>query len=181
MDNRVVDVASYDIGNNSERHLYVEHNVKGINVKVVEPQCIDLAEGTESTEGEEESFGSDDDPGRVRFKDSEDERITRLDVVFEVIEVEGPKDGTKRVEIKGKSYRNKVYVTKSPKKKLTPKKMKMKLVAHVRIAKAHKRIYEREYQYVSDEMGGSYPDISEDEKLLKYKKFRKEQLGKDYE
>lgn len=39
-DDRVVDVATYFVGNSIEVHLYVEHNVKDIKIKVVEPQCI---------------------------------------------------------------------------------------------------------------------------------------------
>lgn len=78
MDNRVEDVLSYAIENNIERHLYVEHNVKDINVKVVEPHCIELTEGTKLSEGEEESVGSDDDARKVRFDDI-DERTTALD------------------------------------------------------------------------------------------------------
>lgn len=34
-DDQVVDVVSYAIGNRIEVHLYVEHNVKDINVKVL--------------------------------------------------------------------------------------------------------------------------------------------------
>lgn len=38
-----------------------------------------------------------------------------------------------------------------------------------------------EDQYVSDELGSSYPDAFEDEKLPKYEKLKKEKLEKDYE
>lgn len=34
---RAADVVSYAIGNNTEGHLYIQHNVKDINVKVIEP------------------------------------------------------------------------------------------------------------------------------------------------
>ncbi|KAI5406233.1 hypothetical protein KIW84_052826 [Lathyrus oleraceus] len=41
-DHHVIDVATYVVGNSIEGHLYVEHNVKDIKVKMVEPQCIDV-------------------------------------------------------------------------------------------------------------------------------------------
>lgn len=138
MDNRVVDVLSYAIENNIERHLYVEHNIKDINVKVVEVHCIKLAEGTKLSEGEEESVGSDDDAKKVRFDDTEDERTTALDDGFEVIEVERPEDGTNMVGIKGKLSRIKFCANKSPKEKLIPNKKKLKLVAPAMICKLHK-------------------------------------------
>lgn len=115
-----------------------------------------MTEGTKSSEGEEEPFRSDDNTRKVGFEDSQDERTIVFDDGFKVIEVDRPKDGTNRVEIKGKSYRIKVCVTKSPKKKLTPKKKKLKLVAPPRIAKSHKRMYEREDKYVNDELGSTY-------------------------
>ena len=37
-----------------------------------------------------------------------------------------------------------------------PKKKKLKLVAPPRIAKSHKRMYEREDKYVNDELGSTY-------------------------
>ena len=39
-DDCVLDVASFVVGENTEGHLYVEHNLKDIQVKVVKPQCI---------------------------------------------------------------------------------------------------------------------------------------------
>lgn len=50
----------------------------------------------------------------------------------------------------------------------------MNVVAPVRITKAHKikdyqRIDDGEDQYESDELGSSYPDASEDEKLPLWK------------
>lgn len=45
IDDRIVDVAMHAIGNNFEGNLYVVHNVKDINVILVETQCIDLKKG----------------------------------------------------------------------------------------------------------------------------------------
>lgn len=36
-DHRAIDIATYAVGNSIEGHLYVEHNVKDIKVKVVKP------------------------------------------------------------------------------------------------------------------------------------------------
>lgn len=60
-DEFVPDVATYVIGNKIERDLYIEHNVKNINVKVVQLQCIDLNERIESSDRDEEPEKSDDD------------------------------------------------------------------------------------------------------------------------
>ncbi|KAI5423505.1 hypothetical protein KIW84_046450 [Lathyrus oleraceus] len=61
---------SFIVSENIEGHFYVEHNVKDIQVKVVEPQCIEMSPGTES---------SDNEGLRVRFDDTEDERTTAMD------------------------------------------------------------------------------------------------------
>lgn len=60
-DEFVPDVVTYVIGNKIERDLYIEHNVKNINVKVVQLQCIDLNERIESSDRDEEPEKSDDD------------------------------------------------------------------------------------------------------------------------
>lgn len=59
-DEFVLDVATYVIGNKIERDLYIEHNVKNINVKVVQLQCIDLNERIESSDRDQEPEKSDD-------------------------------------------------------------------------------------------------------------------------
>ncbi|KAI5435370.1 hypothetical protein KIW84_021975 [Lathyrus oleraceus] len=189
-DHCVIDVATYVVGNSIDGHLYVEHNVKDIMVKVVEPQCIDVTVRNESSDKDVDE--SDDDAKNVRFDDSGEDRTTRLNDGFEYIEVDRPKEDSNRVDINGKSYRIKMCESKSPmkKKKLTPKKkikVKVKVMSPAKKSKDateekdHKSKDDREDQCVSDELGSSDPDASEAEKLPKYEKFRKEQLGKDYE
>ncbi|KAI5431924.1 hypothetical protein KIW84_035891 [Lathyrus oleraceus] len=125
-DDRADEVACYAVGNNIKGHLYVEHNVKDINIKVVEPHNIDPDEWTDVESEVEES---DNDAMKVRLYDSEDERTIALGDGFEVIEVDMPKEGTTIFEINGNSYRFKMRASKSPIKKSTPKKKKLELVA----------------------------------------------------
>ncbi|CAK8544505.1 unnamed protein product [Lathyrus sativus] len=189
-DHRVIDVATYVVGNSTKGHLYVEHNVKDIKVKVVEPQCIDVTVRNESSY--EYADESDNDARNVKFNDNEEDKTTGLNDEFEVVEVDMPKEGSNRIDINGKSYRIKMCGSKLPmkKKKLTPKKkmkVKVKVMSPAKKSKDvseekdHKPNDDGEDQYVSDELGSSDPDTSEDEKLPKYEKFRKERLGKDYE
>lgn len=90
--------------------------MKNINVKVVEPRCIDLNEGTKSSVGKVEPKESDDDDARrVRFDDSAKEGTTAFNDDFKVIKIERSGNGSNRVEIKGKSYRIMVYTTMLPK------------------------------------------------------------------
>lgn len=160
------EVVCYAVGNNIERHLYVEHNVKDINIKVVEPHNIDLAEGTDVESEVEEN---DDDARKVRLGDSEDERTIALDNGFEVIEVDRPKEGAFRIENNGKSYRFRMCASKFPIKKSTPKKKKLKFIAPPWLDKDHKttnsqRMADGDDQYESDESVSSNPNASEDEK-----------------
>lgn len=68
MDEFGVDVAIYDMGNKIEGRLYVKHNVKDINVKLVELQCISSNEETKLSKEEPEEIN--DDARRVMFDDS---------------------------------------------------------------------------------------------------------------
>ncbi|KAI5411863.1 hypothetical protein KIW84_056797 [Lathyrus oleraceus] len=145
-DHRAIGVATYNIGNSIEGHLYVKHNVKDIKVKVVEPQCIDVTIRNESSD--EDADESDDDARNVR-----------------------PKEGSNKVDINGKSYRIKMCGIKSPmkKNKLTPKKkIKVKVMSPAKKSKDvaeekdHKPKDGGKDQYVSDELGSSDPYASED-------------------
>lgn len=139
MNDCVVHVVMHAIRNNNNGDFYVERNVKDINVKVIEPQCIYLNKWIESGDGEYELEESDDDAERARFDDSEYERTTALNDEFKVIKVDRPKDDTNKVEIRGKSYRIKACTTKPSKKKLEPM-----------IDKAHKT----KYSQIMDEWEG---------------------------
>ncbi|KAI5386002.1 hypothetical protein KIW84_072545 [Lathyrus oleraceus] len=180
-DDSVGEVICYAFGNNIEGRLYVKHNVKDINNKVIELDSIDL---TKENDVECEAKESDDDARKVRLDDSEDERITALDDGFEVIEVDRPKEGATIIEINGKSYRFKMYASKPLIKKSNLKK-KLKLIAPPRLVKDHKtkdsqRMAGGDDQYESDELGSSDSYSSEDEKMVRYKKFRKKQLDGVY-
>ena len=131
--------------------------------------------GTGSSDGE-----SDVDIMRVRFEDSEDKRTTAMNDGIEVIEVDWLKASINKVEVNGKSYKYKICVgSKGPKKRLIPKKKKFHVVIPAGIAKAAKtkdseRMDKEKDQYVSDELGSSNPDASENENFPKCEKFIKE-------
>lgn len=137
MDDCAIDVAIHAMNNKIEGHLYDEHNVNDINIKAVERQCINLNEGTESSDREEDPEEHDGDTRRVRFDYSQKERTIALDDGFEVIENDRPRAGSNRVEIKGRSYRIKGCATKSPMKKLIPKK-RLKFIALTRNSRVNK-------------------------------------------
>ncbi|KAI5425061.1 hypothetical protein KIW84_031020 [Lathyrus oleraceus] len=115
-DDRALDVASFDVGENTKGHLYVKHNVKDIQVKVVEPHYIEMSIGTESSDEE-----SDDKALRVRFDDTYDERTTIMDDDFEVFELDKPQKGATIYEVNGHSYMFKICASKSPIKKYPAK------------------------------------------------------------
>lgn len=78
-----------------------------------------MTKGTESNEGEDEPNESEDDAMNVRFDDSEDGKMTAFNDIFEVIEIDRPRNDSNKIEIKRRSYMIKVCTTKSSMKKLT--------------------------------------------------------------
>jgi hypothetical protein len=115
--------------------------------------------------------------------DSEEEIALGLDDGFGVFEVEQPANGSNRVVIGGQSFRLKTVANKSPGKKCGADMLKGKLKVKVLVsmARGSTSVLDPEDEYVSDELGSSDPDASDDEKGPKYVKYRKEQLGKSYE
>lgn len=126
MNDCALGVASFVVGDNTKCHLYVDYNVTDIKVKIVEPQCIEMSAGTDS---------SDDEAMRIRFDDIEDERTTVMDNGFEIFEMNKPKVGATSIEFNGNLYRFKMCASKSPIKKSPTKKGKVIVVTPKRIAK----------------------------------------------
>jgi hypothetical protein len=169
------------VGDAEDAHIYVEHNVSDISVKVLEPKCVMLGGSSEEDDDNSCVYSSDDGGAKgVKFDDSEDERGAPINDGFQVDEVDAPENGSNRVNLGGKSVRIKKCASKSAMKKNSPKKSpmhKLKLKAH-----AHEDSDEDDgEEYASEELDSSDPDASDSEKGIKYEKFRKEQLSKHFQ
>jgi hypothetical protein len=169
------------VGDGRDGHIYVEHNVDDISVKVLGPKCVTLGGSSEEEDDDKLYMYSSDDGGAkgVKFDDSEDERGAPLNDGFEVYEADAPENGSNRVNLGGKSVRIKKCASKSSMKKKSLKKSPMKKVKLK--ARAHEDSDEDDgEEYLSEELDSSDPDASDSEKGIKYEKFIKEQLNKDY-
>lgn len=93
--------------------MYVDHSVMNMNVKIIEPHCLDLNDSNEEVDEEESLEDIDNDVKGVSFDDSQDEKTTTLNGGFEVIEADRIRNGSNIVKIKEKSYRIKIYGSKS--------------------------------------------------------------------
>lgn len=172
-DDDIKDVGLHAVSTKMDGHIYVEHNVSSNSTKVAEPKCIELI----GKEGSADDASSEDEVRGIRFDDSEEERTMALNDGFEVVEVEPPANGSNNVEVNGKSYRVKTLANKSPTK--GKGKLKLKVPAAARSGSTSQ--FDKEDEYVSDELDSSDPDASGDEKNPKYEKFRKDQLSKAYQ
>jgi len=116
------------VGGGTDGHIYVEHNVSDISVKVLEPKCVMLGGSSEEEDNDKFYMYSSDDGGAkgLKFDDSEDERGAPLNDGFEVYEVDTPENGSNGVNLVGKSMRIKKCASKSSMKKNSPKKSPMK-------------------------------------------------------
>lgn len=181
-DDDIKDVGLHAVSTKLDGQIYVEHNVSSNSTKVAEPKCIELI----GKEGSGDDDSSEDEAKGIRFDDSEEERTMALDDGFEVVEVEPPANGSNRVEVNGKSYRVKTLANKSPskgkgKKSQTKGKGKLKLKVPAAARSGSTSQFDKEDEYVSDELDSSDPDASGDEKNPKYEKFRQDQLSKAYQ
>ncbi|XP_058756990.1 uncharacterized protein LOC131630222 [Vicia villosa] len=169
-DLHVTEITKHCIQHNVEGHIWLEHFV-GDNTKWAEkPNIVDVGEVTED----------DDSPG-VRFGDSEEERVNDDNEGFVTVEVERPNDGN-RVEVAGKKLRYKLRANKDASTLRSPKKIKLRVPSRViRDKPSSSKAVEHDVDYESEELGSSDPDVSDNEKMPKYEKFRGELLNKDYE
>ena len=164
------EISIYVVYEQTDAHIYVEHNVRDICVKVLEPQCVNINESSDEDEDNLYMYSSDDGGAKyVRFDDSEDERGGPVNDGFEVVEVDAPMNGSNRVNLGGKSVRIKKCASKSP------KKLKLKVSAH-----QDDEGNDGE-EYLSEELESDDPDDFDSEKGPKFEKFRKEQLNKKFE
>lgn len=140
-------------------HMYVEHNVSSNCGYVSEPKCIKLMESED--DGDDDSS---EDERALGLDDSDEERALGLDDGFGVFEVEQPANGSNRVEIEGQSFRLKTVANKSPGKKGGSNKLKGKLKVKVPVCmtRGSTSVLDPEDEYVSDELGSSDPNASDD-------------------
>jgi len=166
------------VGGKTDGHIYVEHNVSDINVKVLEPQCVMLGGSSEEDDDKLYMYSSDDGGVKgVKFDDSEDERGAPLNDGFEV---DAPVNGSNRVNLGGKCVRIKKCASKSSMKKNSPEKSSMQKLKLKAPAHEDSDEYDGE-ECLCEELDSSDPDASDSEKGIKYEKFRKEQLGVNYQ
>jgi hypothetical protein len=152
LDQHVVDLGLNAMNKMEAAHIWVEHNVKDILENVACPAFMELGPSSG-----EDSDGSQQSVNVVRFEDSEEERADCVDDGFGITELPLT-----------------VPNTTESKKKL-PVKRKGDMGESSAVGE------EFAVDYHSEDLDSTDPENSEAEGGIRYPKFRKEQMGKDYE
>ncbi|CAJ2652425.1 unnamed protein product [Trifolium pratense] len=200
LDKDADDIVDYAINNKVDAHIYVEHDV-GNNVCLVDaPICLELQanndipnnigdksirvgvndDAGEYEEGEgsdeNETNSSEDEAKGIHFDDSEDERALGLDDGFGSSDDDvDPEFLPTRMMVDGQTYNLKTRLnhTVGGSSSSTP------AICNVPDSSLNDQ-FVMETEYVSEELGSSDPDDSDNEKGPKYDLFRMEDLNKDY-
>lgn len=192
LDADAMDIVDYALSNNVDAHIYLEHGVDNM-FSVDAPVCLELqalndvvenvdAGGFEEIEGdyggdsENDSYSSEDEAKGIHLDDSEDERALGMDDGFGLSDGDDPEFQPSRMMIDENTYNLKTH---SNEKVGGGSSSSAPVICDVPDESLNDK-FEIEHEYLSEELGSSDPDDSDNEKGLKDDIFRMEELTKKY-
>lgn len=136
---------------------------------VTQPNFVDVRNEID----ESGDANSEDEVKGIRLDDIEEERMNNENEGYVLVEVERRSEGI-RVDVNGKSTGFKSRANKSSMNSISPSKLRLLAPASVLASSSKRNNYvDEDGEYLSDELGSSDPDNSDNERLPKYEKFRK--------